>query len=384
MYIGGQSQILNNTVTHCFQGIIQDPDATTTNTDLIKVNGNTLTQIGNFVGAWGYPNGQPRAIQPNPTGPARTFEVKNNIINDSGSVGLIGTVGIYTRLFTSTSSIEHNTITMTSGTSWETGMQSVGMLLGWSYANGFTVTNNHITSSGYGMGIMVFGTGTAALPLILEGNTITGTNSTRSDTVDDTGDGTGIYIANQYLFASDKSESYVIIRNNNNISGFVRGIEVELISTSTQPLTIITTGNAITGNTIGFESNLVTEINATLNYWGNASPTWSAIISGNVNYDPWYTDLDKETIGSSQKVILSTTYGAISGGNVRDVPGETKVDLFKAGLTVSNYATIEILTGTGESPVEDQTTTDITSNMVIKVTAGDGSSEEYTIAILTT
>ena len=352
MYIGGQSQALNNTVRHCFQGIIQDPDATTTNTDLVKANGNTLTEIGNFPGCWGYPNGQPRAIQPNPTGPARAFELKNNIIDDIGSVGLKGTVGIYTRLADANSILDNNTITLTSGSSWATpeGSQSVCMLLGWSYANGFIASNNHINSSGYGMGVMVFGSGTVAKPMVLEGNTITGTSSTRTTQ----GDGTGIYIANQYLFGSEDAESYVIIRNGNDISGFVRGIDIEKVIGMINPLTVLVNNNSITGNTTGIDaSTLTTAIDATYNWWGSntgpgpVGPGTGDKVTVNVIYSPWTihnapiqvtSPAGTITVASSAGTLDLATDTPITNFPTAGLPPLAEMPYGVIGFTVSNLA----------------------------------------------
>ncbi len=306
MYLAGQSRVLNNTINHCFQGIVQAPDATTP-AGLIIATGNTLNGIGNFPGCWGDQGsgvtpryqGQPRAIQfNNSNASGRTAEIRNNTINDFGSEGLSGTVGIYTRLADANSVVENNTITLTSGASGSVngGLQAVGMLLGWSYANGFVARGNHINSSGYGMGIMVFGSGTLAKPMFIEGNTITGTASTCSAS----GDGTGIYISNLYLFnGSDKNESYAYLRNNNAISGFVKGIQVEKVLPSTQPLTVIAHENSISGNTTGVDATtLSSSMDATGNWWGNSDgpcppasqPACSGLgdkVTVNVNYIPW-------------------------------------------------------------------------------------------------
>ena len=338
MYLGGQSQVLNNTVNNVFQGIVCDPDGTTP-AGLIKVNGNTLTNIGNFPGCWGYPNGQPRAIQCNPTGPARAFEVKDNIISDNGLELGGGVVGVYTRLWASDSVLSGNDITLTSGVSWAgTGSQAVGMLLGWNYAEGFTVANNHVHSNKYGMGIMVFGSGSTAKPLVLEGNTITSTSSAALDT----GDGTGVYIANKYLFEADTGESYVIIRNSNTISGFVRGIDVEKVSGVTQPLTVAVNWNSIDGNTMGVNASTMspTVVDATDNYWGGTGPSGGVAdpmtgkladgtgsgVSANVHFDPW--------TGMSTGVVVE---------DPALVPGET-LDNVTAGVSVEN-------TGTGTTGV---------------------------------
>ncbi|MBK7094709.1 MAG: hypothetical protein IPH57_06590 [Saprospiraceae bacterium] len=259
--IYGVGEVRNCSINNAFQGILLYQNTTTPAT-LSKINSNTITDIGNHPGCFGYTaipsvsyTGQPRAIQfNNAASNGRPVEIKDNIISDNGYEAFSGAVGIYTRLANKNSLIDNNTINLTSGVSWsEPGSQNVGMLLGWSYDNGFMVTNNHVTSTKYGIGAMIFGNGTLANPLILEGNTVSSTNSLRLGEAD----GTGIYIANQYLFAGDQNPSYAIIRNDNNISGYVKGIEVVKAGTSTQPLTVIVQDNdaSISGNTVGIDAS---------------------------------------------------------------------------------------------------------------------------------
>lgn len=84
-----------------------------------------------------------------------------------------------------------------------------------------------------------------------------------------------------------------------------------------------------------------------------------------------------------EKVITETTVGVLSDGNLDVVPAETKVSELKAGLTVSAGATVEILAATGGSAVADQENTVVNGNMVIKVTAEEGTIAEYTITMAT-
>ncbi|MFZ4522068.1 MAG: hypothetical protein ACOYNC_10195 [Bacteroidales bacterium] len=298
MYLAGHSVVLNNSVKHCFQGIVQNPDASTPR-GLFKINGNTVTEIGNYPGCFNYPNSQPRAIQFDAADPTfRTVEIKNNTINDNGYTGLVGTVGIYTRRANAASLVQNNTITLGSGSSFSVvgGSQSVGLLLGWSYAHAFTANLNHINTNAYGIGIMLIGVGTSSSPMILEGNVLVSTASTHLDK----GDGTGIYIANQYLFnALDKFESFVKIQNHNSITGFVRGIEAEKIATSAFPLTVSVHNNLLSGNTTGiYATTLIGTIDATNNYWGGSGPNDGALypaatgssVTANVAFTPWWCD----------------------------------------------------------------------------------------------
>jgi len=84
---------------------------------------------------------------------------------------------------------------------------------------------------------------------------------------------------------------------------------------------------------------------------------------------------------SFSKDVTATTLGTLNqaGKQVYDIPQGTKVSVFKAGLTISQYATVEILTNTGGTAVSNQSTTDVTNVMVIQVTAEDGSKQEYTL-----
>ncbi len=297
MYLAGHSLVLNNTVRHCFQGIVQNPDPTTP-TGLFKMNGNLVTEIGNYPGCYNYPNGQPRAIQFDAVDSTfRTVEIRNNTINDNGYSGPVGTVGIYTRRANAASLVENNTITLGSGTTFSTGTQAVGLLLGWSYGRAFTARLNHITNSGYGIGIMLVDAGAAnAKPMILEQNVLNSSGSLHADR----GDGTGIFISNEYLFnVIDKSECFVKIQNHNTISGYARGIEVEKVLTSPLPVTGFAHHNVISGNATGFVATGLTDpFDATSNFWGDCSGPNHPMnpaglgnpVVGNVQFTPWWCD----------------------------------------------------------------------------------------------
>jgi len=324
LYLAGHSQVVNNVVKHCFQGIVLNPDATTP-AGLFKINENTVTEIGNFAGCYAYPNGQPRAIQFDPVDPTfRTVEIKNNTINDAGSIGNIGTVGIYTRRVSSTSLIENNSITLTSGTTHASGTQAVGMLLGWSYTHGFMTRINNVSVTGYGIGILIFGSGSAATPMVLEGNVLTSSGSLHSVS----GDGTGVYVANQYLFyAANKTACNVILQNRNSITGFARGMDVEKIVTSTEPITLVAHNNIIKNNGTGVDATTLTaNIDVTNNYWGGTTPDpstgpYNAVLNplgtGNpatsfTSFIPYWCDeamTSKCAPGGAPYVIMNLTTG---------------------------------------------------------------------------
>ncbi len=388
MYVAGQSQILNNTIKHCFQGIVQALD-TTTPAGLVKANSNDISEIGNFPGVWGDQGsgvspryqGQPRAIQfNNSDGAGRAVEIKNNSIDDVGSDGVSGTVGIYTRLANSDSIIDNNIMTMTSGASWavDGGSQSVGMLLGWSYANGFMVTNNKVNSSGYGMGIMIFGMGTVAKPLTLEGNTITGVSSTRTTQ----GDGTGIYIANEYLFnGTDRNESYAIIQNDNSISGFVRGIDVEKVITSTQPLTVFVNNNSITQNITAIDATTLTSpLDATNNWWGTSyKPTIESKISGSVSFVPYYINSEKTAL-SDVKAITEFTIPLQVGPTTINEGAHTIELTMPYGTDVTALVPTITTTGTSTTPASG-VPHNFTGAQTYTATAIDETTQNYTVTV---
>lgn len=78
--------------------------------------------------------------------------------------------------------------------------------------------------------------------------------------------------------------------------------------------------------------------------------------------------------------ITATSIGTLSGTSI-SVPSTTKVSALKDALTVSAKATVEILDGSEGDPVENQTNTNVLATMVIEVTAENGDTKEYTIAL---
>lgn len=88
---------------------------------------------------------------------------------------------------------------------------------------------------------------------------------------------------------------------------------------------------------------------------------------------------------SDAKAITATTVGTLNSGSNGDyiaVPAETRVSALKAGLTVSDKASVEILASTGGVAVINQDSTDVTSLMVIQVTAEDQTTTEYSVSVL--
>lgn len=96
---------------------------------------------------------------------------------------------------------------------------------------------------------------------------------------------------------------------------------------------------------------------------------------GTGNYSATQTVL----IGRTGKAIVSTSIGSLSGGNIVNVPSGTTVSALKAGITVSDGAHFQIITGAGGSPVADESTS-VTSAMKVEVTPEIGISAEYSIS----
>ena len=88
---------------------------------------------------------------------------------------------------------------------------------------------------------------------------------------------------------------------------------------------------------------------------------------------------------SDAKAITATTVGTLNNGSNGDyiaVPAGTRVSALKAGLTVSDKASVEILASSGGAAVINQDSTDVTALMVIQVIAEDQSTTEYSISVL--
>lgn len=114
---------------------------------------------------------------------------------------------------------------------------------------------------------------------------------------------------------------------------------------------------------------------------GNASETATLTFKKNGKTATLDIDVTIQSQLSSEKAITSTTIGTLAESSIIDVPTGTKVDALKSALTVSDYANVEILNGSGGFAVVDQVYADVTSSMVIEVTAQDSSKAEYAIAM---
>lgn len=106
------------------------------------------------------------------------------------------------------------------------------------------------------------------------------------------------------------------------------------------------------------------------------TPTSSAGSSGGGTPTP------PPVVKSSAKDIKSTTIGTLDNSLIKDIPRDTKVNDLFTGIVVSNKATAAVLDSTGGAEVADPANTVVSDTMVIKVTAEDGSSREYTIVLV--
>jgi hypothetical protein len=289
MYLAGQSTVTNCTINHCFQGIVQNPDATTP-AGLIKATGNILNHIENFPGCWGHQGGsvyagQPRGIEFNNTlSPQRKVIYSNNNFNLFGE----NAVAIYTVRADASSLITNNTVNFTAN-----GTQ--GFILGWSYEHGFLVKDNVINVAGTSKGMQLFAIGSASDPLVLEGNLITGTACSYVNI----GDGSGIVIPDQYLIGPDTGTSTVVIQSGNVIKGFLTGIDVLNIVPSSPPvLTVVVHNNEIYNNALfGLKNTTTNVVNAINNWWGSCTGPYHATnpggtgnpVSNFVLFTPWLT-----------------------------------------------------------------------------------------------
>ncbi len=146
-----------------------------------------------------------------------------------------------------------------------------------------------------------------------------------------------------------------------------------------------TWGTTVNGNIVDFSFSSSDTNVATVDNSGKIT----AAGAGNCNIIAKYREIDAEntkviipitvTLPSSEKLITAATAGTLVNGYITAVaiPPGTKVSALKTGLTVSAYATNEILTLSGGASAADDA--DVTAAMVIQVTAQDGSKAEYKI-----
>ena len=87
---------------------------------------------------------------------------------------------------------------------------------------------------------------------------------------------------------------------------------------------------------------------------------------------------------SSEAEILSTSIGELDGMSIINIPAETSVTSLLDGLTISDLATADVLTGSDGDPVANQDNTTVEESFVIAVTAEDGTVNDYSLNVETT
>lgn len=89
----------------------------------------------------------------------------------------------------------------------------------------------------------------------------------------------------------------------------------------------------------------------------------------------------EEAPKSSACEITATTIGTLEGTVIKEVPLETTVQELKGALTLSDKATVEIGTLVEDNFAKADDTAVVTAEMIIRVTAEDGTTKDYTIVI---
>ena len=109
----------------------------------------------------------------------------------------------------------------------------------------------------------------------------------------------------------------------NTVTGNTDGIVVGYDASDTS--TVTAHKNNLTGNAVTGITSTHSTVDATNNWWGVASPSFSTLISGDVNYTPWYINNELTTLSSN--VPTNATYTSPTNGQA-DLPnGATDVVL---------------------------------------------------------
>lgn len=140
-----------------------------------------------------------------------------------------------------------------------------------------------------------------------------------------------------------------------------------------------TINNPIIKEGVTFSSNPTPSVASSSSSGSSGGGNSGGSDSGNSGGDSGDDDGDDPVTISDQKAIISTIIGFVDNGNITDVPAGTTVDELEAVLTVSDKATFDILTVTAGTSAENNDI--LTNEMVILVTAEDGTTAEYSITI---
>ncbi len=243
-------------------------------------------------------------------------QVKNNIIKDN----------VWTGIYTDEATIDNNPTTDT------TADGAAGILLYKSTGN-IEVSGNTLTDNQFG----VWAVGSTAVNI--HNNDITGLAHTGHAYPT----GIAVWSADQWFsyFSYDEVGTTGLIKNNI-ISSNDYGIVIRdyYITGNTIAPTIIINNNNITGSAIN-EVWTNTPIDATNNYWGSATPDFDTILSGDVTYNPYFTNSEMTTL-SNHKVVP-------------DQNGKVDIDNTNPEVVIPKSATklnITIASGTDEPKID--------------------------------
>ncbi|HBM45802.1 MAG: Ig domain protein group 2 domain protein [Parcubacteria group bacterium GW2011_GWF2_38_76] len=226
------------------------------------------------------------------------------------------------------------------------------------YSTGITVTGNTITNAGNGeemVDVRGFGVHT-----------------------DDTTENGGITFYNY--------DQPNITVTNNTISGSYNGIAIRSVGTSelgNLGEDILINENSITGSLNFAVENLAPsgQLSAEHNYWGSSLPDFGTIMSGSVDYNPWWTTASgPDVVSSSNKDISSFSISSQVGTTTINQTTHTVSMVVPFGTDVTAFSPTITHTGLFISP-SGGTAQDFTTPQTYTVTAIDSSTQEYTVSV---
>ncbi len=230
----------------------------------------------------------------------------------------------------------------------------------------------------------------------ISGNTIT-TSASPSD-LSSPGAYQGINVFSSSGTQSDVTVTSNTIQGSDASKGFYQGMRIGKSGQSFSGVSI--TGNTVSGGETGavvsvasgvtFQSNSLSgaasyalknndavSFDAEKNYWGEANPDFTSIISGNVDYDPWYVDAGMTLL--SEHVVPDTSAVEVSPSPARAGSQFTVT----ASIDEENFkeATATLYDESG-AVVDSKTTTSIDSNHVVSFTFTVSTPGNYKAVVL--
>ena len=168
--------------------------------------------------------------------------------------------------------------------------------------------------------------------------------------------------------------------------GFSKGVYVKSANG------VLVNQNVITGNTVALDNDDTLELNAEYNYWGvTTSAEISALITGYVDYDPWYaneTRTDLRNVGNvggeGSDFISLTVPDSIAYGNLYSTPGfETTSKQITLTNTGSLAVTVTPVWSSGAEIFKRVKFSDDNTNFN-KISSGEGTELVYSKNITAT